>query len=319
MAALRQIRVLYHAFRPAGTEPSLPFFHEIDDATFAAQLSALRRLADSLAGRAEVRVEIDDGYRSVFAIGVPLTIAAGLPVTVNLSGAMLAGEGLWRDFVRCLVREGLVTEFRRHWRETTGQTLPEEPRGFYRATKSPRSYSPLLRQEIISFLETKSPGSTAFCRGLAADPADLVDHPLVTYGNHGYGHHVMAALTRSEQRDDIARNAALMDGWLAGMTRSRCSAIFALPFGRDGDANSDTFAVLRELDFRGLSYSRGRVDLGRPGRPFLVTDRWMAPPELTSFTRALPHLRRRTAMRIAKGLLAKLRGSLAFRAKARWT
>jgi len=317
MASPRQIKVLYHAFRPTGTEPALPFFHEIDADTLATQLAALGRLAEGLAGRAEVRVEIDDGYRSVFSIGVPLIVAAGLPATVNLSGAMLAGEGLWRDFVRCLIRDGMVADFCHHWRMVSGQVLPEEPRGFYRATKSPRFYSPRLRKEIMSFLEANNPESAAFCRRLAAAPTDLIDHPLVTYGNHGHGHHVMAALSRGDQHDDVAKNAALMDIWLSGMTQGRRSPVFALPFGRDEDANGDTFAILRELGYEGLSYSRGRIDLGRPGPPFFITDRWMAPPEYSRFAEALPRLRRRSAMRIAKGLLRKLLGSLPLLARTR--
>ncbi len=226
-------------------------------------------------------------------------------MTVNLTGSMLAGEGLWRDFVRVLMKNRLTAEFAVRWRERSGQSLPDDPERFYRATKNPEHYSAALQNEIRDFTRLCCPEDFAICIGLCATPKDLVFHPLVTYGNHGYAHHVMSALGEREQRNDIERNSALLNQWIPF---DKQSSIFALPFGGGSDANSDTIDVLKNLGYGGIAYSRGRVNLRRARPGFCHLERWMAPSKLEKFMRDLGRLKMKTYYRVAKDHFRALSG-----------
>jgi peptidoglycan/xylan/chitin deacetylase (PgdA/CDA1 family) len=297
--------VLYHSFRRSSSGPVLPCLHDVDEITARKQFLLLRRKFPQGVGKFALSVSIDDGYRSVFEIGIPLLIEAGIPVTVNLTGSMLAGEGLWRDFVRVLIKNRLTAEFSARWRERSGQNLPDDPERFYRATKNPELYSTALQDEIRNFTRLRCPEDFAVCIDLCATPKHVVFHPLVTYGNHGYAHHVMSALDGGEQRNDIERNAALMNQWIP---LEKQSPIFALPFGGGRDATRDTIDVLKDLGYGGIAYSRGRINLGKPKPGFCRVERWMAPTELGKFTRDLGRLKRKTYYRIAKDLVRGLSG-----------
>lgn len=256
-------------------------------------------------GQPSLSVSIDDGYRSIFEIGIPLLLEAGIPVTVNLTGSMLAGEGLWRDFVRVLMKNRLTAEFAARWRERSGQNLPADPEKFYRATKNPELYSAALQDEIRAFTRSRCPEDFAICIDLCATPKDLIFHPLVTYGNHGYAHHVMSALEGREQQDDIKRNAALLNQWISS---DKQSPIFALPFGGGNDANRDTMDALKNLGYGGIAYSRGRINLRRAKPGFCHVERWMAPSKLEVFTHDLGRLKIKTCYRVAKDLFRALSG-----------
>ena len=297
--------VLYHSFRRHGSASSLPWLHDVEEVTANSQFSLLRQKFPHGARRSTLSVSIDDGYRSVFEIGIPLLLDAGIPVTVNLTGSMLEGEGLWRDFVRVLMKNRLTSEFSALWRQRSGQHLPDDPYSFYRATKTPKFYSATLQDEIRAFTRLHCPEDFALCLGLCAVPENLVFHPLVTYGNHGYAHHVMSALSEAEQRKDIERNAKLLNKWIPA---NKLSPIFALPFGRGDDANHDTIDVLKNLGYGGIAYSRGRINLrqARPG--FCCVERWMAPTNLEKFTHDLGRLKINTYYRVAKDLVRGLSG-----------
>ncbi|MEQ1525114.1 MAG: polysaccharide deacetylase family protein, partial [Aestuariivirga sp.] len=134
-------------------------------------------------------------------------------------------------------------------------------------------------------------------------PENLIIHPLVTYGNHGYGHHVMSALSAAQQQMDIERNAALLKRWIPP---DRLSPRFALPFGRSGDANSNTLSVLKNLGYSGIAFSRGRTNLSKPGAGFDQVERWVAPVTFKEFERGLGRLKFTTHYRIAKDLVRSL-------------
>ena len=297
--------VLYHSFRRHGSASSLPWLHDVEEVTANSQFSLLRQKFPQGARHSTLSVSIDDGYRSVFEIGIPLLLKAGIPVTVNLTGSMLEGEGLWRDFVRVLMKNRLTGEFSALWRQRSGQRLPDDPNSFYRATKTPKFYSAALQDEIRAFTRSRCPEDFALCLGLCAVPENLIFHPLVTYGNHGYAHHVMSALSETEQREDIESNAALLNQWIPA---NKLSPIFALPFGRSNDANHDTINVLKDLGYGGIAYSRGRINLRKPRPGFRHVERWMAPSKLEKFARDLNRLKIKTYYRVAKDLIRGLSG-----------
>lgn len=117
----------------------------------------------------------------------------------------------------------------------------------------------------------------------AGHPADLPDHPLVSYGNHTWNHYVLSSLTPEEQEREIMATEELLDRM--GKRRSR---VLAVPFGSEADVTDETFAILRSAGVKAAFRSRARLDFSRREKSGLpVAERYMAPPTLRAMQDAV--------------------------------
>lgn len=214
----------------------------------------------------------DDAYKSVHEHVADALIAEGVPFTIFVNGSSLDGEVLWRDKVRIVINNG--------WVEECAAQLPEGMKirnlSFYKYTKDPRNDSAAVDAAITRFLEAK--GALDSVRPATIDrPESFIDHPLVSYGNHSHHHYVLSSLTKEQQREEILRTEATLDG-IPSIRRSR---VFSIPFGERKHFNAETIELLKEHDFSAAVLSRQRLNLRRrklDGLP--VLERFMPDDEL---------------------------------------
>ena len=275
--------ILYHSIAdrlPAGWEGRI---HNVSPAAFRDQVRWLKRryrvvdLGSWLdAGRPRGRAVItfDDAYRSVFEEALPVLRREGVPATVFINGGLVQKGRFWRDQVRRLVAEGRVESFLAWLRRKDGaeRRLPDAAR-FYRATKDPSVDSAWIARRVEEYLGANERGAGAGTAGLLARADELVDDPLVAYGNHTWSHYVLSSLDPAEQEQEIAGNLR----WMASVT-PRPLEVLAFPFGGSADVNPDSLRIARSTGHRAVLYSRDRLNFRARRRDGLaVVERLMAP------------------------------------------
>ncbi|MCP5371091.1 MAG: polysaccharide deacetylase family protein [Hyphomicrobiales bacterium] len=215
--------------------------------------------AGDVAGLAAIT--FDDGYDSVFTQALPILRDLALPATVFLCDRLLRGEPYWRDLLRHLITTGRFAAFRAFAEPAgvlAGADLDRDP---YAATRAPAVDSARLAALLDDFVAAQVPAAELDgLRGLYRRAADLVDHPLVAYGNHTLTHPVMASLGGDAQHAEIAGMEAVLDR--LGLRRSR---VFGIPFGNPGDADPATERACAALGLTGMVYCRRAWPTPWPG------------------------------------------------------
>ncbi|MCZ4280894.1 polysaccharide deacetylase family protein [Kiloniella laminariae] len=280
--------LLYHGtFErvPEGMEKGL---HNVSPLVFQAQVRWLRENFDlvtvdeissgsDLAGKAAIT--FDDAYSSIFSNALPWLIDEGIPSCVYVNSALIEGRGFWRDKIRYLINCGLVADFLDFCQSEPeiAAILPEQ---FYRASKKPELNSSLVDLALNRFFAAR-PSTKAFNLLLKAIASrkELLDHPLVSYGNHSHSHYVLSSLSEGQQHDEIL----LCRDWLE-VSGLNLSESFAAPFGGGRDINSSTERIVREQGYRSLLMSRKAVNRGmvpsREANGLRILERYMAPDSL---------------------------------------
>ncbi|WP_157230794.1 polysaccharide deacetylase family protein [Kiloniella laminariae] len=280
--------LLYHGtFQtvPEGMEKGL---HNVSPSVFQAQVQWLRENFD-LVGLEEISsgsdltgkaaITFDDAYSSVFSNALPWLIDEGIPSCVYVNSALIEGRGFWRDKIRYLINCGLVAEFLDFC-----QKVPEiaaiPPEQFYRASKKPGLNSGLVDLTLNQFFAAR-PESGFFdvLSEVIASRKILLEHPLVSYGNHSHSHYVLSSLSEAQQRDEIL----LCHDWLKA-SGLQLSNSFAAPFGGSHDVNLSTERILREQGYKSLLMSRKAVNKNstafREAKDLRILERYMAPDSL---------------------------------------
>ena len=222
------------------------------------KMMPLDTMFDGSSPRGKVAITFDDGYKSVFTEAAPLLFARGIPFTVFINGGVLGTGTFWRDKIRWLINRQRVASFlsfrARRW--------PGEPAisvaNFYRGSKTPEVNSRILDGQIDDYVDAQGLGAEVkeLSRFVAGE-ADLIDHPLVTYGNHTLNHYVLSSLPVAEQAAEIAGNEDVLQR--LGLARS---AIFAIPFGDTKDTPRGLATYLKSQGFNGMLFSRNRFNIG---------------------------------------------------------
>ncbi len=237
--------------------------------------------ADKLNGCA--CVTFDDGYRNIFETVIPVLLDLGIPVTIFLSGAMLEGKGLWRDRVRFLINAGLVSDFVSYLHSQHCSFSHISSDNFYRCSKDPVVNSKYLDRKLCSYLQDHfSAPELQEIASYSITSGELPDHPLVTYGSHGYDHYVLSSLTEDEQEQDIIQNEMLLE---SVVPQNRLIKAFALPFGGTHTVNTTTFDILAKRGYEAVLFSRSCHNsntLCVNGNLKLV-ERWIVPADMHSF------------------------------------
>jgi len=280
--------VLYHATYDLVPEHMSTGVHNVRPLEFFQQIDWLSRSHRFLsvdewfeegkpAGTAVVT--FDDGYNSVSEHALPGLIERGIPATVFLNGASLTGEVFWRDKVLFIINTGRVQEFLDSDAARNAGLDSIEPDHFYKATKHPDLSSRVVDHALQEFLAERGlvdevPRETARSRD------DLVDHRLVTYGNHSFRHYIPSSLTADEQRHEIFANEDALDDLNIGRSK-----VYSIPFGGAAHINRTTEELVREGDFTGVLFSSNAVNFNSnqqwAGLPTGV--RYMAPASTSAF------------------------------------
>ncbi len=118
----------------------------------------------------------------------------------------------------------------------------------------------------------------------------LLDHPLISYGNHTYHHYVLSSLSDEQQDQEIGDNHRLL-------TRLplKVSRVFAIPFGGEKDFNAATLQVLKQYGYKGFLYSKeslnwSRLSTSQKVDDLFFMDRYMVKPSFDAFQKQLLRL-----------------------------
>jgi peptidoglycan/xylan/chitin deacetylase (PgdA/CDA1 family) len=238
------------------------------------QLSSLKRrfrvvdleeLASMKNRSGHAAVTFDDAYRNVTEWALPVLESLGVPATIFVNTSTLEGKVFWRDKIRYVINKGLSEDFLSYARGI--RRVEGVP--FYKYTKMPCNNSKALDQELDGFFRER--GIELEVGNLCvSSPSDLLNHPLLRYGNHGHSHYVMSSISEAEQREEIFK----AKGILAGID-VRKSRLFSLPFGGREDYDDSTLSLLAEAGYEGMLLSRGALTPATAPSGFLLLERFM--------------------------------------------
>ena len=289
--------LLYHATYQEPPNDIAAGLHNVTPDVIEAQLRWIRRqydivpvdqlLADE--SRGQVAITFDDAYESVFTEAAPRLLAMQVPFTIYVSGAGFQGRCFWRDKARFIMNGDLTAAFIDYLCTRPGEWGDLTPKNFYAASKQPHIDIPAMDGHMDAFLEGEGSAVETPCRWMT-DPAKLIRDPLITYGNHGTNHYILAALSDEQQAEEIGHTHALLAGLDIPLSR-----LFSIPFGGPQHVNATTFAILRRLGYQGMLYAQGRcnrfdADWKARSRAGLVPgNRLMAPTTLAALKERLAH------------------------------
>lgn len=243
--------------------------HNVRPDTFYAQVRWLKRHFDIVSvdewfsktdATGQVAITFDDGYSSVFEEALPRLIDLKVPSTVFLCKSLLEGQVFWRNKVRFIIERGLSRDFVQFFGRQNRVALDGLGPELFHATKDSSINSAELDEAMDLFLHERGLSEElGSLHDLNCSADRLIDHPLVTYGNHTCNHYVLSSLSPAQQEEEIAGMEAVLDR--LDLPRSR---VFCLPFGGLNHANSATFDICRKLGLTNFVYFRDRSDLATP-------------------------------------------------------
>lgn len=285
--------LLYHSLS-AVVPPALAVgLHNVTPEVFRQQLRWLKRhftfvtleeyCANSNNGC--VAITFDDGYLSVFSEALSVLEDLSVPATVFLCGVTFTDSIFWRDRVRILMNLDLVEEFLSVSSAALGSELTCRLRSnFYTASKDPSVNSRRIDFALRQFFAEKRilEDHYRFC---AYEASQLPRHPLIRYGSHSYNHYVLSSLSPDEQELEIRRNIDFLHNLDVEQ-----SEIFSIPFGGDRDFNQTTLELLRQYRYRGVLYSRNRLNFSSSRGQLCHIERYMVSSTYDGFQKQMLRL-----------------------------
>ena len=194
---------------------------------------------------------IDDGYKNVIEESLKIFEELKIPITIFINSSTFQGKIFWRDKVRYLIENKLVKEFI----EKSQLFNDDHIEKFYSVSKNPKFNSKEVEKELDKFFLDKNlqvNSSHNFCFD---DTKYLINHPLVSYGNHSSNHYVMSSLSKEQQFKDVLE----CKNFLKSFNINK-SNIFCIPFGGRHSFNEDTKSVLEELNYKALLLSENKLN-----------------------------------------------------------
>jgi peptidoglycan/xylan/chitin deacetylase (PgdA/CDA1 family) len=236
----------------------------------------------------KVAITFDDGYQSVFKEAVPVIESLNIPCTIFINGVTVNGKPFWRDKVRFLINNSLVTDFLKSYNFfCASNKITAE--NFYRRTKSPEINSKIIDKMCDEFIEKQqiAMSEIQYCIN---DLDSFIEHPLISYGNHTFSHYVLSSLSEEEQEKEIKSNHELLS-----KTNVKLSKIFSIPFGGNRDFNLTTVKLIEKYKYTGFLYSRGAVNINFLNKNqrlsnFSFRERYMVPSGYGSFQKRMTKL-----------------------------
>jgi len=249
-------------------------------------LDSLTRLQDR---EGTCAITFDDAYKSVFANALPILKDLNLPASVFVIGSTLTGKIFWRDKIRMLIGAGLARDFV-EWAGDFCRSNGIDDGNLYKRSKVPDVDSAQFDRLLSAFLEHRvepGPGEWNLC---ADDERQLIEHPLLSFGNHTENHYVLASLSPSAQLHEIRRNAL----FLKTLGR-KTTEVFSVPFGGTDTVDAHTCAILAREGYTAFLLSRSRVNHVTDGplprfHGLPVLERYMPVGTLEGFQRQVGEL-----------------------------
>lgn len=194
---------------------------------------------------------IDDGYKNVIDEALSLFESLNIPITIFINSSTFEGKIFWRDKVRYIIENNLVEKFV----DSSMIFNKNHIKKFYSITKDPKFNSLKVEDEINQFLEKndiKINSSLKFCFN---HENYLINHPLVSYGNHTTNHYVLSSLDEHEQYKEISECKNFID-----KSKVRKSSVFSLPFGGLNSFNKTTLNIINDMNYKAILKSMNSLD-----------------------------------------------------------
>lgn len=194
-------------------------------------------------------ITFDDAYKNVITNGLKVFEELKVPVTIFVNTSTLNNKVFWRDKVRYILNNELVSDFEKF----SKGIIKVDDKGFYKYSKMNLNNSILVEKEIDDFFENMNIkfGIQNYCISLKEQ---LIKHELVSFGNHSHNHYVLSSLSYDEQYNEINTTKMILDKLDVNK-----SNVFSLPFGGKDDYNEDTINIVNKLGYSGILMSRNRV------------------------------------------------------------
>ncbi len=237
----------------------------VDPATFDAHMGLLAARYEVLAAaelarrvsarrplpRHAVVVTFDDGYHDLLHEAKPVLERHGVPATAFVSTAEMD------------------TDRERWWDELTelGGDLAEDERSslYDRLRAATEGGRDALLDELAGRLGTPRPRRAAYRTLTTGELVDLADGGLIDIGAHTVTHRPLAALAKSEQREELTAGKRTLEAALG-----REVTLFSYPYGGEDAIGAATPRLVAEAGFSAAFTTRF-------GLVFPTSDRLMLP------------------------------------------
>ena len=192
------------------------------------EIDSLFNNSSEIIGKASIT--FDDAYKSVFNDAIPVIESLNIPCTIFFNGITLNQKLFWRDKIRFLFNNSMLTDFI-ECNSTFCTTYNINEKNFYQSTKHPKVNSYVFDNLLDEYFEKRKVkiSELRFC---IDNLKSIANHPLISYGNHTFNHYVLSSLNNDEQLIEIEKNHDILHSLNANI-----SNVFSVPFGGQRDFN----------------------------------------------------------------------------------
>jgi len=194
---------------------------------------------------------IDDGYKNVLEESLEIFEKLEIPITIFVNSSTFKGKIFWRDKVRYLIEKKLVNQFIKESLIFKKKHLDI----FYSISKNPKFNSIEVEKEIDKFFLKKNLDTNFGHSYCFDDKKYLINHPLISYGNHSANHYVMSSLNKDQQLNEILECKNFLDEFHVNK-----SNVFCIPFGGKDSFNEQTISILNKLNYKFILLSENKLN-----------------------------------------------------------
>ena len=196
-------------------------------------------------------ITIDDGYKNVIKESLKIFEKLEIPITIFINSSTFQGKIFWRDKIRYLIENRLVTKFI----ENSQLFNDDHAEKFYSVSKNSKFNSKEVEEELDKFFLEKNLNAKSNNNFCFDDVKYLINHPLISYGNHTANHYVMSSLSKDQQFKDVLDCKNFLKKFNINKSNTFC-----IPFGGKDSFNEDTISILEELDYKATLLSENKLN-----------------------------------------------------------
>ncbi len=194
---------------------------------------------------------IDDGYKSVIDESFKVFKDLNIPITIFINSSTFKGKIFWRDKVRYLIKNNIVSKYV----NSSNLFTKDHIRRFYFVSKDPKFNSIKVEKGIDEFLFKENLKLNDEQKLCFDSRKYLIKDTLVSYGNHTANHYMLSSLSKQEQYEEIIKCKNFID-----KLDINKSEVFCLPFGGIDSFNNDTISNLKDLNYIKILKSTNDLD-----------------------------------------------------------
>lgn len=260
--------LLYHSCYPDVPKDLNHQLHNVTPSVMYEQLAWYKKNFDIVSlhewfarkkKRGLAAITFDDAYKSVFEYGIKILEELNLPATIFVIGKTIEGQVFWRDKIRFLISRGEIEQFTDQLKESYPEVANLSPDPFYELSKSKHFVSILSNKKLEEALDNylSASGLQSELENYCAEKnSDLVEHPLITYGNHSYSHYMFNSLDYDFLRDDITKG----HNRIQSAVKTAFSDVLSVPFGGENMLTEEVIQVCKELNYSGILLNTNQVN-----------------------------------------------------------